>query len=60
MKYLWKWFLARFHLSDSIVCEMSIGKTLTDDFHDYQDSIDGYPDHFSVLKCKRCGKEFTI
>jgi hypothetical protein len=57
---LWKWFLARFRLSPSAVCEMSVGRGVADDFHDYPDSVAGTPDHFSILTCKRCGKTFTI
>ena len=57
MKRLWHWFMARFHLSDRIVCEMSKGDH---DYHDYPDSEHGQPWHFCLLKCKRCGKEFYI
>lgn len=60
MKRLWDWFLARFHLSDEAVCQLSKGKGLFDCYHDYQDSEDGLPFHFAVMKCKRCGKEFVI
>lgn len=60
MSRLWKWFLAFFRLDDDAICEMSIGLPRYADYHDYRDDIDGYPDHFSTLKCKRCGKEFTI
>lgn len=57
LKYWWSWFLAVFHLSDQAVCEMSKGST---DYHDYIDDEFGMPWHFTVLKCKRCGKEFWI
>jgi hypothetical protein len=60
VKRLWFWFLARFHLSDAAVCEMSRGRGLHDDYHDYDDDVIGAPLHFCVLKCKRCGKEFMI
>jgi hypothetical protein len=60
MRRLWRWFLARFHLSDRVVCEMSEGLPPHADYHDYPDSEGGYPDHFATLRCKRCGKEFTI
>ena len=60
MKRLWKWFLARFHLSESAVCEMSKGLGPFEDYHDYDDSEHGFPDHFVMMKCKRCGKEFFI
>lgn len=56
---LWMWFLARFRLSESAVCEMSKGKGLID-YHDYPDSAEGIPIHFCTLKCQRCGKDFTI
>lgn len=56
----WMWFLARFRLSDHAVCEMSKGKGLADDYHDYPDDELGYPEHFAILKCRRCGKHFTI
>ena len=60
MKKFWKWFLARFHLSETAVCELSADRGPFDDFHDYDDGIEGLPWHFVLLKCKRCGKEFYI
>ncbi len=60
MKRLWTWFLARFHLSDAAVCELSCGLETWNDYHDYQDDAAGQPDHFVTLTCKRCGKPFTI
>ena len=60
MKRLWLLFLARFRLSESAVCEMSKGRGLHDDYHDYGDSEEGRPWHFHTYKCKRCGKEFII
>lgn len=60
MKKLWMWFLARFRLSERAVCEMSRGLGLHNDYHDYPDSPYGRPYHLCVLRCKRCGKEFTI
>ena len=42
------------------VCEMSRGLDLSNDYHDYTDSTHGYPLHFTVMKCRRRGKEFTI
>jgi hypothetical protein len=59
MARLWKWFLAFFRLSPSAVCEMSIGRGLYDDYHDYPDA-DGYPEHMIVKECRRCGKRFYI
>ena len=49
--------MARLHLSESAVCEMSAGRT---DYHDYDDSIEGEPWHMVLLTCKRCGKRFYI
>ena len=60
MKRLWLWFLARFHLSDKAVCEMSDGLSMFADYHDYQDTIAGQPFHFVELECKRCGKKFYL
>lgn len=59
MFYFFKLFLAVFHLSDTAVCEMSacMGDA---DYHNYQDDEYGYPDHFVLLTCKRCGKRFRI
>lgn len=60
LRCLWFWFLARFHLGDDAVCVMSRGRGPHDDFHDYPDDAAGQPDHFATLRCRRCGKEFTI
>ncbi len=60
MKRLWLWFLARYHLSNSAVCEMSKRRQEWNCYHDYQDSEAGFPDHFAPLTCKRCGKTFWI
>jgi len=54
------WFLAYFHLSDEAVCQLSVGRNLFDCYHDYHDSADGEPWHFTISTCERCGKEFTI
>ncbi len=56
----WMWFLARFRLDLDAVCEMSQGKGLYDDFHDYPDDATGQPCHFVALVCNRCGKQFYI
>jgi hypothetical protein len=56
----WRWFLARFRLDLTTVCEMSRGRGLHDDYHDYPDDVLGEPAHFVTLTCKRCGKTFTI
>lgn len=53
----WKRFLAYWHLSDAAVCELSVGGK---DYHDYHDDVDGYPWHMADLRCKRCGKVFSI
>ena len=60
LRWLWKWFLARFRLSEAAVCEMSAGRGDRNDFHDYPDSVEGEPWHFIPLTCKRCGKVFFI
>lgn len=60
MRRAWTWFLAFFHLDSAAVCEMSKGRQAWNDFHDYDDSTFGMPDHFIPLTCKRCGKVFTI
>lgn len=57
---LWRWCQARFRLSEEAVCELSAGRGMHDDFHDYPDSVEGFPDHFVPLTCKRCGKQFYI
>jgi hypothetical protein len=56
----WRWVQARFRLNDEAVCELSKGRGLADDYHDYPDSVEGEPWHFTTLTCKRCGKQFTI
>jgi hypothetical protein len=56
----WMWFLAYMRWSSGAVCEMSKGRGLHDDFHDYPDTASGYPDHFVKHRCVRCGKEFII
>lgn len=60
MRYWWKWFLARFRLSETAVCELSASLGMHNDYHDYPDSIEGYPEHFIPLTCKRCGKKFYM
>jgi hypothetical protein len=62
MKKLWRWFLARFRLSQKAICEESVGLELHDDYHDYPDSdvCGSTATHFSIYKCRHCGKEFVI
>lgn len=60
LEYIWKWLIARFHLNDEIVCEMSKGRGMYNDFHDFTDSEFRIPWHFVTMKCRRCGKEFYI
>ena len=60
IRYMWKLFLARFRISMDAVCEMSKGKGMFDDYHDYQDDETGSPFHLVEMKCKRCGKGFYI
>jgi hypothetical protein len=52
--------LAELRLSKRAVCEASQGRGLYDDFHDYPDTVDGFPVHLATLTCKRCGKAFRI
>lgn len=59
VKKLWCWLLARLHLSEAAVCEMSEGLGLVD-YHDYCDDEIGTPCHFVELTCKRCGKKFMM
>lgn len=59
MKTLVLWLLARFHLSDASVCEMSKGCGLYD-YHDYSDDVIGTTAHFVELECKRCHKRFMM
>ena len=40
-------------------CVESRGLGLAD-HHDYRDSVEGEPWHFTTLRCRRCGKSFTI
>lgn len=56
----WKLFLARFRLNQRAVCEMSKNRGLCDDFHDYPDTKEKQPWHFTTLTCEKCGKWFTI
>jgi hypothetical protein len=60
MRKLYRWFLARFRLNLRVVCEESVGLDMWNDYHDYPDTEHQMPDHFTVMRCKRCGKEFTI
>ncbi len=59
MRKLWRHILAYTRLSKAAVCEMSAGRGLHTDYHDYPDSGDG-PLHFHTHRCLRCGKEFRI
>ncbi len=56
---LWRLFLAFFRLSNTAICEMSVGRAEWNDFHDYPDGGQS-PWHFYTYHCKRCGKRFTI
>lgn len=59
-RWIWLYWLARFRLSQYAICTMSADKGLHDDFHDYPDTVDGEPFHFTTLRCRHCEKEFTI
>ncbi len=58
-RWYWLFWLAYLRLSPYAVCVMSRTKGAAD-FHDYPDSVEGYPDHFISLTCKRCGKKFMM
>lgn len=58
-RWLWLYWLATFRLSEFAVCTMSVSRGVVD-FHDYPDDVEGFPDHFTHLTCKRCGKRFII
>lgn len=57
---LWHlWFMARFRLDLNAVCEADLVWP-EGAYHDYHDSVEGHPDHFVPLTCKRCKREFYI
>jgi hypothetical protein len=56
----WRRFLAWTRWSKIAVCEMSVGRGMHDDYHDYPDSVIGAPLHEYEHICKRCGKTFYI
>jgi hypothetical protein len=60
LRKLWRRFLARFRLDLRVVCEESAGRGPCDDYHDYDDTAEKQPWHFTLLKCERCGKEFYL
>jgi hypothetical protein len=51
--------LAMLRISKKAVCAASEGLGIID-YHDYPDTKDKQPDHFSLLVCERCGKEFRM
>lgn len=58
--WLWRlWFRAATRRDLQAVCDLGILPGMTD-YHDYPDSEDGYPIHFHVHTCRRCGKQFRI
>jgi hypothetical protein len=56
----WKFFLALTRLSSEAVCEMSAGRGLNNDFHNYRDSVVGQPGNGYKHTCERCGKPFVV
>lgn len=60
LKVLLKLIKAMYRIDMDAVCEMSKGKGLHNDYHEYTDSYTPYPMHFHTYTCKRCGKQFTI
>lgn len=59
-RWTWLYWLARLRLSQHAICVMSADRGCDDDFHDYPDTVDGEPFHFVTMKCRHCGKEFTL
>jgi hypothetical protein len=59
MRRFWRWIKAVLRTDPAAVCEMSRTKGLVD-YHDYPDSVEGVPEHFVALTCKRCGKQFMV
>lgn len=62
MTSLWRRFLAWARWDKRAVCELSAGRGLYDDYHDYPDGVDDDlgPVHGYAYKCRRCGKAFMI
>ena len=60
LEHFWLLFLANMRFDKQVVCQMSVGRGLYDDYHDYPDSDDDAPMHFHTYTCRRCGKEFGI
>lgn len=60
MTRFWRWFLAYWRLDKRAVCEMSVGRNMFNDYHDYWDADPAIPTHFHILHCRRCGKPFVI
>jgi hypothetical protein len=58
-RWIWMHWLARLRISKEAVCIMSQNQGAAD-HHDYPDSVEGHPDHFALLTCKWCGKQFHI
>jgi hypothetical protein len=56
----WRFFLALTRLSSEAVCEMSAGRGLNNDFHNYRDSVVGQPGNGYTHTCERCGKPFVV
>lgn len=57
---LWRRFLAWKRLSPLVVCQLSFGRGLFDDYHDYPDTESGTPFAFGSDFCVRCGKPFSM
>lgn len=56
----WRRYLAWHRWNLDLVCELSKGRGMHDDYHDYPDSTVGEPWHMYTHTCKRCRKEFSI
>jgi hypothetical protein len=61
LRLAWWRFLAYFRLNQRAICEMSKGRGMHDDYHDYADEDELAPaTHEYLYKCRFCGKEFYI
>ena len=65
IRCLWRRFLAFYRLSNSAVCQESVGHDGHHDYHDYTDSVEYHEDnlgavHFYEYTCRSCVKRFYI
>lgn len=57
---LWRHFQALFRLDLAAVCEQSAGLPDWIDYHDLHDDVSGALIGARRMRCKRCGKVFTV